>query len=102
MTEDIHNLIEARRRTMYVDKQGQPLEEQAWLKLISDDDYRVLKQDTLPNGARVSTIWFGLNPPNIFETCVFTADGLADQDRYASEREALDGHGRAIERWLGK
>lgn len=75
------------------DKNGKPIDLIEWARLIEDKDYKVIKQETLPNGKWVSTIWLGLNhvfddgPPLIFETMVFPAKGDyrgEDMERYST------------------
>lgn len=65
---------------------------------------------TLPGGARVSTVWLGLDhqfgdgPPLIFETMVFPAESSMDLDceRYSTEEEAKAGHSAMVEKWIRK
>jgi len=72
-----------------------------WAKDFEDMDKRVVKQETLKNGVRVSTVWLGLDhgfknkKPLIFETMVFNADE-EEQERYATEEEAVAGHKRYV------
>ena len=55
--------------------------------------------------AQISTIWLGLDhnfigngPPHIFETMVFHGPRDSEIQRYSTEREALDGHDRKVDR----
>ena len=66
-----------------------------------------MKQDLLPNGKWVSTVWLGLDcqfgegKPLIFETMVFPEKGnFLDIDcaRYSTEEEALKGHEEMIKK----
>lgn len=78
---------------------------------LGDFGYQVLKQDVLPNGKWVSTVWIGLDQsfsldeshtPIIFETMVFPKKGEwgeLDMDRYCTEKGALEGHARMVEKW---
>jgi len=85
----------------YYDKAGQPLELMEWAKLVENTEYKIVCQDTLPNGKWISTVWLGLNHsfgeglPLIFETMVFPKKGdWSDQDcdRYSTIEEAIAGH----------
>lgn len=75
---------------------------------------KFLKQEDLPSGVWVSTVYLGFNhrfgdgPPLIFETMVFPGamadDGSMvelDVDRYSSKEAALAGHQRMVEKWSG-
>jgi hypothetical protein len=95
---------------MYYDRQGHPLDLQAWAHKLEDMDYKIVRQDHV-DGHFVSTVWLGLDhgmfggPPLIFETMIF--DQRADAhsfdevycERYTTEDAARVGHDRAIE-WL--
>jgi hypothetical protein len=78
-----------------------------WTKDAENREYKVVKQETLPNGYWVSTVWLGLNhnfgegPPLIFETMVTDPAGKWEdyQERYSTEEEAMKGHKRAIRRF---
>jgi len=70
---------------------------------------RIVKQETLPNGKWVSTVFLGLNHnygeglPLLFETMVFpSAKGLGaelDVDRYSTYEEAEKGHSVLVQKW---
>ena len=66
---------------------------------------RILKQETLPNGFRVSTVWLGMDhgfggdKPLIFETMVFGDGADDDMERYSTKAEALAGHERMVAIW---
>lgn len=78
---------------------------------LKDRKYKVVQQDALPWGGRISTVWLGLDhrmfsphqglPPLIFETMVFPKEGFEDldMDRYSTEEEALRGHKKMMEKW---
>lgn len=77
-------------------------------KKLGDRDYRVVKQETLPNGRFISTVWLGLDhqwgtgPPLIFETIVFAGPGDwndLDSDRYPTEAAAIAGHEAMKAKW---
>jgi len=77
-------------------------------KKLSDLSYKVLRQEHLPGGKWISTVWLGLDhsfsgpPPLIFETMVFATrnelSGL-DQRRYSTEALALTGHEEMKAEW---
>ena len=70
-----------------------------------DPAKKIVKQERLPDGRFVSTVWLGLNhqygdgPPLIFETMVFGGDGDSREcERYSTEAEALAGHKAMVAR----
>jgi len=74
----------------------------------SDEGWRV-KQETLPNGRWVSTVFLGIDhgfgdgPPVLFETMVFpNEDDFSELDceRYCTWAEAEEGHKALVEKWL--
>ncbi len=83
-------------------------------KKLQDMHYKIVKQETLKNGYFVSTVWLGLDQsfsflephaPLIFETMVFSKKGKyseLDMDRYATEKEALQGHITMVKKWSKK
>jgi hypothetical protein len=82
---------------MHYDWTGQPISADEWSRLF--DDERHIGEDRIGD-VGVSTVWIGLgfgDPPLIFETMIF--GGALDGERwqYATEREARDGHARAVE-----
>lgn len=92
----------------YFDRSGYPLELLEWAKLVENKEYKIVLQETLPNGKWVSTVWLGLDhqfgkgPPLIFETMVFPKEGDyrdSDCERYSTEEEALKGHEAMVEKW---
>lgn len=64
---------------------------------------RHVKNDFLPNGIHVSTVFLGLDhawsnePPMLFETMIFGSEHDGYQERYSTWEEAEAGHQRAIE-----
>lgn len=98
---------------LYFNRQGEPIDLDAWSTLFNDWDYRQIA-DTQVEGFRVSTVWLGIDhgwredmPPIIFETMVFgdevemeifgrtqTVHVSADEfsRRYSTEPEARLGH----------
>lgn len=80
---------------------------------LADFSYKCVKQEELPDGKFVSTVWLGLDysyfgeahGPLIFETMVFPKRGEfgeLDMDRYSTEEEALIGHAEMVKKWLEK
>ena len=64
---------------------------------------RIIKQITLPDGVRVSTVFLGLDhsfmpdgPPVLYETMIFGGAHNGYQDRYTTYEAALAGHLSAI------
>ena len=79
-----------------------------WGRDMGNPVYKIVKQEELPNGKWVSTVWLGLNhswndgSPLIFETMVFKSkDDYSDEDmeRYSTEAEAIEGHKKMVEKW---
>lgn len=96
----------------YYDRQGQPMSFDAWVeshKPSSFERHRRVAEGTTPGGQWVSTVWLGLDhaygrgPPLIFETIVFSSrtgeSESLDMERYATEAEALIGHGKMLAKW---
>jgi hypothetical protein len=88
-----------------LDADGYPVPEPdllTWAKWFETAN-RQLAKDELPNGAKVSTIFLGLDHsffggrPQLWETMVFGGPQDGYQERYASREEALAGHARAVE-----
>jgi hypothetical protein len=92
-----------------------PLEDSVWKDCmraindkLGDPNYKVVKQETLPNGRWISTVWLGLDhsyfgdPPLIFETMVFDSrESMTPltSERYSTEIEALAGHEALKTEW---
>lgn len=81
-----------------------------WARWFETAD-RVIKQETLPNGKWVSTVFLGLDhsfgqgKPLLFETMVFkTKDNLDEIDgtRYSTWEEAEKGHKRMVKKYSMK
>jgi hypothetical protein len=96
--------------SLWLDRQGEPIPMLVSEALLTDDDYRVVKQDVFvvdDQPVMVSTVWLGLDmsfglggPPKIFETMIFSADAKSVllnemQWRWSTEEEALEGHAEA-------
>ena len=93
------------------DKNGKEINYEEWGKLLEDKDYKIIKQETLPDGKKVSTVWLGLDhnfgegEPLIFETMVFPSEGDfsdVDVERYSTLEEAQKGHEEMVKKWSRK
>jgi len=96
----------------YYDMDGNPITQNEWIEQYENN---VVKQDFLPNGFVVSTIWLGIDhsfrhwkgPPSehipiIFETLVFKSMKFreeCDGRRYSTKAEALNGHSEFVMKW---
>jgi hypothetical protein len=85
----------------YYDWEGRPISQDRWVSLFADE--RHVGQDTVGD-VWVSTLWFGLShrslgrgPPLIFETMVSGGEYDGWTWRYATEREAREGHAATVE-----
>lgn len=108
--------MEEKEMIFYRDRKGSPINLEEWGKLLEDRKYSILKQELLPNGAYVSTVWLGLkhgfgdSEGCYFETMVFDhspgtkrdkGDNL-DERRYPTEESALIGHKEMCELWANR
>ena len=98
-------------RPVYYDRQGKPMTIQQWAEKLQDEDYRHIARDVIgPDEPldpapliTVSTFWLGLNhdwrsdEPLIYETILIGGEHDATGMRYATEKQARDGHRRAVE-----
>lgn len=80
-----------------------------WGKDLMNPKIKIVKQETLPNGYWVSTVWLGLDhrwgkgQPLIFETMVFyQGESDLDMQRYSTEAEAIVGHKALVKKWSRK
>ncbi len=99
-------------KPLYYNRQGKPITLYEWSELFEDFKYKILKQEYLSGGKRVSTVWLGLDhsfgsdsKPLIFETMVFPKKGEfgeLDMMRYSTEAEALLGHKAMVGKWKAK
>lgn len=89
-------------------KEGEPIDSMTWLKLLEEKDYKIIRQETLPNKKIVSTIWLGLDhsfgqgEPLIFETMVFKEKGNYTEEacqRYSTLKQAQAGHRKMVEEY---
>lgn len=81
----------------------------AWAEWFDkNNDQRIVKQDTLPNGMWVSTVFLGLDhsfgngKPLLFETMVFPKKGdfsEVDMDRYTTYLQAEKGHANMVKKY---
>ena len=92
----------------YYNKKEEAIDMMEWGDLLDDKDYKIIKQETLPDGKWVSTVWLGLDhnfvggKPLIFETMVFPKEGDyqdLDMERYSTLKEAKKGHQKLVEKW---
>lgn len=106
-------------RPMYYKRNGEPYSDgikgsMEWGADFKNPAIKLVKQETLPNGLFVSTVWLGIDhnhyeddgQPIIFETMVFQKgdeeEKLGEEvfcDRYSTEAEALEGHKAVVERF---
>jgi hypothetical protein len=91
--------------TYILDENGQPVREpnlDRWWIWFGTDENRVLRQDDLPGGISVSTVFLGLDhrfgrgPPVLWETIIFGGTHDQYQERYISREAALKGHDAAV------
>ena len=87
--------------TYVLDKKGNPLREPDMAKYgaFLASDAKVVKQDILPDGTRVSTVFTGIDycsPPRLWETMIFGGVHDQYQVRYSSREDALRGHENAM------
>lgn len=82
-----------------------------WARDLEKPEMQIVRQDNLPNGYWVSTVWLGLNhrflgegPPLIFETMVRNPQGKTEdwRKRYATENDAILGHMEAVSKFQSK
>lgn len=82
-----------------------------WAEDMGRSDLRIVKQDILPNGFWVSTVWLGLDhnffrtgPPLIFETMCENVIGEWEdfQERYSTENDAIVGHLEALDQFRAR
>jgi hypothetical protein len=95
--------------TYVLDNTGDPVREPDIVKwgAFLASDAKLLRQDILPNGTRVSTIFTGIgidsfSPPRLWETMIFGGTRDRYQDRYSSREDALAGHEKALALASGK
>lgn len=89
-----------------LDGRGNPVREPdpaRWEEWFTGSDNRVLKHDTVSRAVRVSTVFLGFDynfsgkgPPLLWETMIFGGRHDRTCQRYASRKDALAGHARAL------
>lgn len=96
---------------LYRDRDGHPLTLGQWAVLNEGISYRFVKETLLSrSGIWVATIWMGVVDPlehHLFETTVFSRKALngrvaLEDERYATEAQALAGHDRLVRKWAAK
>lgn len=87
----------------HYNRDGQRIGLAAWGALIEDPSYRMVARSRVA-GSLISTVWVGINhnftdsgPPLIFETAILEGPLKNEVWRYATEREAFEGHVKAVE-----
>ena len=94
----------------YILKDIKPIEVDlfTWGKWVEESKERIIKQETLENGKRISTVFLGLdhsfNSDKIllFETMVFPDEKTfseLDMNRYSTYEEAIKGHQEMVDKW---
>jgi hypothetical protein len=98
-------------RPLYYDRQGQPMTMQQWAEKFEDESYTHIARDVIgPDEPldpapliTVSTFWRGVNhnwrhaEPLIYETLVIGGGYDATGMRYATEKQAREGHRRVVD-----
>ena len=98
-------------RPFYYDRQGQPMTMHQWAEKFEDENYTHIARDVIgPDEPldpapliTVSTFWRGVNhnlrhdEPLIYETLIIGGGYDATGMRYATEKQAREGHRRAVE-----
>jgi hypothetical protein len=81
------------KRGLYRDKEGTLIDLMKWSDLISDDQYKIVKQEYVGE-LFISTVWLGLRHFNnsFFETMIFSKNGTEAMCRYQTQKEAEFGH----------
>lgn len=90
-------------------RDGTPCPAGEAMELMQNPHARIVKQETLPTGYWLSTVFLVIDhncglrgPPILFETMVFESEGnphSLDCLRYATEKEAREGHEWMKRRW---
>ena len=104
-TTYLKSLFECDKYSMYYDKSGKKISLETFADLMIDQEYRRVASDMIGD-YHVSTIWLGINhafynveKPIIFEMMIFGGKFEEEEymERYSNEKEALEGHKRAVE-----
>ena len=95
----------------FYDRKGKPIDVTTWSKGFENNGRdKLVRRDDLANGIVISTVWlgidhnFGVGPPLIFESMIFsdkrdTPKAELDCIRYSTEKQAIAGHKRLVEKW---
>lgn len=74
-----------------------------WARWYEGEQHRIVAQDDLPDGVRVSTVFLGIDyrflgngPPVLWETMIFHGPNAGYQERYTSLDDARAGHRHAL------
>lgn len=87
-----------RPRSLYYDREGQPISMEEYAAAIESDEGRIVAVDKLDADVTISTVWLGIDhnwgrgEPIIFETMVFGGPHAGNCERYSTEQEAREGH----------
>ena len=98
-------------RPMYYDRHGQPMTMHQWAEKLEDENYTHIARDVIGPAEpldpapliTVSTVWLGVNPnwrndePLIYETLIIGGGYDATGMRYATEKQAREGHRRVVD-----
>ena len=98
-------------RPLYYDRHGQPMTMRQWAEKFEDENYTHIARDVIgPDEPldpapliTVSTFWRGVNhdlrhdEPLIYETLIIGGGYDATGMRYATEKQAREGHRRAVD-----
>ena len=98
-------------RPLYYDRHGQPMTMHQWAEKFEDENYTHIARDVIgPDEPldpapliTVSTFWRGVNhnwrhdEPLIYETLIIGGGYDATGMRYATEKQAREGHRRVVE-----
>jgi hypothetical protein len=98
-------------RPIYYDRQGQPMTMHQWAQKVEDENYTHIARDVIgPDEPldpapliTVSTLWRGVNAnwrndePLIYETLITGGGHDATGMRYATEKQAREGHRRVVD-----
>lgn len=96
------------RRSMWFDKQGQPIDSERANALLGDRAYcrvaltRIRSKSNPAVDLRVSTVWLAVDynflggPPILFETMVFGPGSGEPQWRWCTEQQAIAGHAQVV------
>ena len=104
------NRVRASLGHYILDAEHRPVEAELmeWARWYQSADRSVATSE-LPGGIVVSTVFLGLDygwmegePPQLFETLVFSDYGGGDMERYATWEEAEAGHQAMVARLAGK